>query len=260
MITNVPIYAAGDEALISAMKITGVLTLVMIIIVLWLVLVLPEKSVDINKALANFKHFVISKSTLATPIENEQEILMDHDYDGIKELDNKVPPIFNLLFYGTIVISILYVIQYHFIGTGNIQEEEYLEEVRLADMERNLLIRSGAFLTEETVTQLTDDSAILSGQDIYIKNCASCHGFKGEGLVGPNLTDEFWVNGGGVKNIFKVIRDGVPQKGMISWQSQLAPKQIQEVSSFIMSLEGTNPPNGKTPEGEKYIEESEKSI
>ncbi|MBU1099273.1 MAG: c-type cytochrome [Bacteroidetes bacterium] len=260
LLAKVPINAAAGDALSSVMKITGILTLLIIIVVLWLVIVIPDKSVDLNQAWKKFKHLVISKSTLATPIENEQEILMDHDYDGIKELDNKVPPIFNLLFYGTIIMAIIYIFQYHLIGTGNIMQDEYQEEVQLADMQRNLLIRSGAFLTEQTVTQLTDNSAIAAGQDIFMKNCASCHGFKGEGLIGPNLTDQYWINGGGIKNIFRIVRDGVQQKGMISWQSQLAPKQIQEVSSFIMSLEGTNPSNGKAPEGEQYSEESKESI
>jgi cytochrome c oxidase cbb3-type subunit 3 len=140
-----------------------------------------------------------------------------------------------------------------------VQEEEYIAEMQLAEAQRHILIKSGAFLNEETVTLAADAGALSSGKDIYDKNCASCHGFGGEGLVGPNLTDEYWVHGGGIKNIFKIIKYGVPQKGMISWQTQLSPTQMQEVGSYIVSLANTNPPNAKPPEGEKWVEETEES-
>ena len=76
-----------------------------------------------------------------------------------------------------------------------------------------------------------------------------CHGQKGEGLVGPNFADEYWIHGGGIKNVFKVIKYGVPDKGMIAWQAQLKPADMQKVGSYILTLQGTNPPNPKAPQG-----------
>jgi cytochrome c oxidase cbb3-type subunit 3 len=87
-------------------------------------------------------------------------------------------------------------------------------------------------------------------------NCAACHGQKGEGVVGPNLTDAYWIHGGGIKNVFKTIKYGVPAKGMIAWETQLSPSQIQKVASYVLTLQGTNPPNGKAPEGEIWKDNS----
>jgi cytochrome c oxidase cbb3-type subunit 3 len=190
--------------------------------------------------------------TKSTPVSEEHKILLAHEYDGIRELDNKIPPWFNFLFYGSIIFSIIYMINYHVIGSGNIQEEEYLEEVRAASLQREILTRSGSLLDENSVTFTDDAGSLANGKEIFIKSCAACHGQKGEGLVGPNLTDDYWIHGGGIKNIFKVIKDGVPQKGMISWQSQLSPNGIRDVGSYIMTLRGTDPPNGKQPEGDLY--------
>ncbi len=193
--------------------------------------------------------------TRSTPIEREADIMLDHDYDGIKELDNRIPPWFSGLFYLTIIFAIYYMIDYHVLETSKLQAEEYEEEMRIADMQRTELIKSGALINEDTVEPLTDDESINNGKEIYRKNCIACHGELGGGLIGPNLTDEYWIHGGGIKNIFKVIKYGVPAKGMISWQQQLNPKQIQEVSSFIISIEGSNPLNAKQPEGDKYVQQ-----
>ena len=178
--------------------------------------------------------------------------MLDHDFDGIRELDNKIPPWWKAFFYGAIVFGILYMINYHIIGDGNVQFNEYQQQVQAAQLQAELLSKSGALISEETVTVLTDAISLASGKDIFTKNCVACHGAGGEGIVGPNLTDDYWINGGGIKNIFHTISDGVTAKGMISWKSQLSPNQIQEVGSYIISLYGTNPPNPKAPEGEKW--------
>lgn len=191
--------------------------------------------------------------TRAVPVEREQEIMFNHDYDGIKELDNKIPPWFNILFYGTIVFGIIYMLVFHVFHLKPLSTGEYIEEVRAADMNRQELIKSGAFVNEDNVKQLTDPASIQAGKDIFMKNCTPCHGMNGEGTVGPNLTDDYWINGGGIKNIFKTIKYGVPAKGMITWQSLLNPKQIEEAASYVMTLHGTNPPNGKPPQGNLYI-------
>ncbi|MCF8240595.1 MAG: c-type cytochrome [Melioribacteraceae bacterium] len=256
LLSSSNIFAAGDaEAqLYAVMKWMIGITILLVLLVLWLALVYSEKN-DLTgqiflAPLVRFKNFM----TKTTPIEDEEKILMAHEYDGIRELDNKIPPWFSILFYGTIVFGIIYMINFHIIGSGNVQAEEYQQEIQAAQLQREILIRTGAFINEETVKMETNDAALLSGKDIFMKNCAACHAQNGGGLVGPNLTDEYWINGGGIVNVFKVIKYGVPQKGMISWESQLSPKEIQEVASYILTLQGTNPSGGKPPEGEKWEE------
>jgi cytochrome c oxidase cbb3-type subunit III len=188
------------------------------------------------------------------PLEKEKDIMFEHAYDEIRELDNKIPPWFNYLFYGSIVFGIFYMINYHVLSSGDVQATEYKEEVKFAEIKRVELIKSGALLDENKLTALTDVAALNSGKETFVKNCAVCHTEKGGGLVGPNLTDDYWIHGGGIKNIFATVKNGVPAKGMISWKAQLNPRQIQEVSSFILTLRGTNPPNPKAPEGVLYAE------
>ncbi len=258
LFNSISLYAAGEETLNNVMGLMLIITVGLILFVLWLALSYSEKD-DVTgdlflKPLRLFKKFI----TRSTPIEKEHEILMSHNYDGIRELDNKIPPWFTFLFYGTILFGIIYMIHYHVIGSGDVQANEYREEMQMAEVQRNILIKSGAFLNEETVTLATDAAALSSGKEIFNSSCATCHGMNGEGLVGPNLTDKYWIHGGGIKNVFKVIKYGVPQKGMISWQSQLSPTKMQEVASYILSLQGTEPPNAKPPEGEVWEEPSEK--
>lgn len=194
--------------------------------------------------------------TRSTPIEREKEILFDHEYDGIKELDSKIPPWFTWLFYITIFFGVYYMLHYHVFDTGKLMAEEYTEEMKIAEAEKEALMESGAFVNEETVTVLTEESAIQSGKVIFDANCVACHANDGGGIVGPNLTDKYWIHGGGIKNIFKVIKYGVVEKGMISWQTQLNPLQMQEVSSYVLSLQGTTPAAPKQPEGEIWKEEA----
>jgi mono/diheme cytochrome c family protein len=103
-----------------------------------------------------------------------------------------------------------------------------------------------------TVTVLTDEPALKAGAEIFKTFCAACHGASGEGLVGPNFADNFWLHGGDFKDVCKTIVNGVPDKGMIAWASQLKADEIKQVASFILSLEGSTPANPKAPQGEKY--------
>lgn len=235
--------------------------LILIIIIGFVMLLYFEgrKEVEKTKKESGFSK-IKQYMTRSTPIEKENEIMMDHDYDGIKELDNRIPPWFSWLFYITIIFSVYYMFHYHVLGTGQLQAEEYEVEVQKAELKRAELIRSGAFINEETVTLLTDAADVQSGKSIYDANCVACHGQYGEGLVGPNLTDDYFIHGGGIKNIFTVVKYGVPAKGMIAWQSQLSPVQMQEVSSYIISLHGTNPANPKAPEGDLWVEENSDSM
>ncbi len=196
-------------------------------------------------AFAKFRRAI----TKTTPVETENELLLNHDYDGIRELDSQIPPWFLWLFYLTIAFAVFYMLDYHVFNSSPLQDEEYQMQVKQAEAERTALVKSGAFLNEESVTLLTDPAAVDAGKQIFEANCVACHAADGGGLVGPNLTDDYWIHGGGIKNIFKTIKYGVTAKGMISWQSQLNPKQIQDVASYIISIHGTKPANPKQPEG-----------
>ncbi|WMJ73154.1 cbb3-type cytochrome c oxidase N-terminal domain-containing protein [Cytophagaceae bacterium ABcell3] len=190
------------------------------------------------------------KLTDAVPVEREHEVLTSHEYDGIRELDNNLPPWWKFMFYATIVFSVVYLGYYHYYDGPSSAEEYYAEmkiaEARIAEHRE----KAGNLIDENNVEVLDDVSHLASGEAIYSQNCAACHGVAGEGGVGPNLADEYWLYGGDIKDIFKSIKYGIPQKGMIAWQGQLTPLQIQEVSSFIYHMHGTNPPNAKEPQGE----------
>jgi mono/diheme cytochrome c family protein len=279
--------------------------------------------------------------------KNENDVLMDHNYDGIEELDNDLPPWWLWLFYITIIWSFIYMIHYHVIGTGDSSEVEYLKEmnpnwdestsnagfsieyrspfydvgeeltplkrVQLAlaqEKEAAILLAEKKAMGEinvsiedigfneiiiaamnaaspedlaklqtafpdiwdsyqkedvsvesaegQTVKEpelileaLTDAASLASGESIYMTSCATCHGKLGEGGIGPNFTDDYFIHGPTIGNMVTTINAGVPAKGMISWRGILKPQQIHEVSSYIQSLVGTNPPNGKAPQGEK---------
>ncbi|MFN4233528.1 MAG: cbb3-type cytochrome c oxidase N-terminal domain-containing protein [Bacteroidia bacterium] len=199
---------------------------------------------------------LLDKFNASVAVENEKDILLDHNYDGIKELDNSLPPWWKYGFYFTIVWSIIYLIYYH-LGSGPSSEKEYNDEVALAQLQiEEYMKKSANAVDENSVTLASDASSLDAGKSIYMDNCAACHGRLGEGGVGPNLTDDYWLHGGSIKDVFKTIKYGVPAKGMKSWQAELSPSQIRQVASFIKSLHGTNPPNAKEKQGELYKEDA----
>ena len=193
------------------------------------------------------------KLTDAVPVEREAEVMTDHEYDGIRELDNRLPPWWVYMFYATIVFSLIYLAAFHLFGWGQLQEDEYLAEMEEAkiQIEAHMAAKGGA-LNEDNVEVVTEEALLAEGKSIYDANCAACHGTELQGTVGPNLTDSYWIHGGSIGDVFKTIRDGVPSKGMISWKAQLSPEQIQYVSSYIISLEGTEPAGAKEPQGELF--------
>lgn len=187
------------------------------------------------------------------PIEEEEDLLIDHEYDGIQELDNPTPVWFNALFYSSIVFAVVYLLVYHVFGWGMLQEEEYLAEMQAAEQQTmEYLASSGTNIDENTVELDLSTAMVTAGQEIYLQSCGVCHGNQGEGLIGPNLVDDYWIHGGDIKDVFRVVKYGVPDKGMVPWESSLTPVQIAQVSNFIISIGGTNPDNQKEPQGEKY--------
>ena len=184
--------------------------------------------------------------------EEDKILIKGHDYDGIQELDNSMPPWLQSLFLGTIIIGFAYGI-YYFGGFGDMQIAELDKEVAMADAAKKAYMEKvGASMDENTVTLLKTADDISKGQTIFTEKCIACHGPEAGGGVGPNLTDDYWLHGGSINSIFKVIKYGVPEKGMISWEKQLSPTDIQKLASFIISKKGSKPANAKEPQGELF--------
>jgi cytochrome c oxidase cbb3-type subunit 3 len=187
------------------------------------------------------------------PIEEEKDLVIDHAYDGIKELNNPVPAWFNFLFFGTMIFAAAYLFYYHIGGYGDLQDKEYEKEMARALTEKTAYLEKSANTVDENSVKFDNTPTVLEeGRTVFTANCVVCHGDKGQGIIGPNLTDEYWLHGGGINNVFKTIKYGVPEKGMISWEKNLNPKQISAVANFILSLKGSNPAGAKAPQGEKY--------
>ncbi|MEM6316059.1 MAG: cbb3-type cytochrome c oxidase N-terminal domain-containing protein [Bacteroidota bacterium] len=199
------------------------------------------------------------KSWSLVPVEKEKDILLNHDYDGIKELDNVLPPWWLAMFWGCVVIGFAYLGYYHVWDYGLSSTEQYALEMEHAE-ERvaAFLAKQADNVDENSVVFVEDDTKLSLGQAIYTANCAACHGQSGEGGIGPNLTDPYWLHGGTIAEVFKTVKYGVPAKGMIAWKSQLRPSDIQNVASYILTLQGSNPPNAKEPQGD-LVENAEET-
>lgn len=191
------------------------------------------------------------------PMAREADLDMGHDYDGIRELDNKLPPWWLYGFYLTIIAGVIYLYRYHVSHTGMSSEQEYIASVEAAAKSKEAYLKKApASVDENTVVLITDPAQLAAGEANYQQLCAVCHGKKGEGLVGPNLTDDYWLYGGGVKDIFKTIKYGT-NKGMQSWKENLNGDKMAQIVGYIKTLHGTNPPNAKPPAGDLYKEATE---
>jgi cytochrome c oxidase cbb3-type subunit 3 len=180
--------------------------------------------------------------------EYRDEVL-DHDYDGIHEFDNDLPPWWKWGFAFTVVFAIAYLGFYHVARTGQLQGAEYAAEMQRAALFVPVGGDDPNLVT--TYAALTAPADLSSGKTIFATNCAPCHGANAEGKVGPNLTDEFWLHGGEVNHVYKTIKFGVNGKGMVAWKGKLSGKQMLQVASYALSLQGSKPANAKAPQGEK---------
>lgn len=203
----------------------------------------------------NWYKNAIKSLTRSEPIENESLVMLDHNYDGIKELDNRLPPWWLYLFYGCIVFSVVYLVRYEMMG-GDDQETELRKEIAQAkiDVAQYMLIAPDR-MDESKVTKLTDAESLAKGKATYTANCAACHRADGGGQIGPNLTDNHWIFGGNIKNLFHTISNGGRDgKGMVAWKATLKPTEIQQVASYILSLQGSNPKDPKAPDGDVWVD------
>jgi cytochrome c oxidase cbb3-type subunit 3 len=201
---------------------------------------------------------VVNKLLSLRPMSEEGSLLMEGDYDGIRELNNPTPAWFMYLFYVTIAFAVGYLLIYHVFGVGQLQYDEYKTEMAIAAKEKAAYLAKSANKVDENTVKLTTDATTLSaGKAIFTERCAACHGNNGQGMVGPNLTDDYWLHGNKINDVFKTIKYGVASKGMPTWENQLTPKQISDVANFVKSLHGTNPANPKEPQGDKVVDDGQ---
>lgn len=205
-----------------------------------------------------FYQNLINKLTRSKAIEQEQDVMLDHDYDGIKELDNVLPPWWVYLFYGCVIFAIVYFVRFEIYGDYT-QAEEFEAEMVQADLDiKEYLKTAPDMMDKESVVLLTDAPSIAEGKALFATNCVACHRADGGGTIGPNLTDEYWILGGGIKDVFNTLTEGGRSgKGMISWKDQLKPTEMQKVASYVLSLQGTNPKEPKPTEPEAVLYKAE---
>lgn len=196
------------------------------------------------------------KLNASVPVEREESIDLGHDYDGIRELDNHLPPWWKWLFIGTVVWGVIYLLVFHVVGSLPLSEEEYNNELITAEKSIQKLKASQPQeqIDENTIEFTNDVAMIAKGKEIFMSNsCGTCHRNDGGGnAIGPNLTDNYWIHGGNAKNIFVTIKSGVVEKGMPAWGKLMSPKDVRDVTFYVMSLKGSNPVDAKAPQGELF--------
>lgn len=249
--TNEVVEETKNNSLLISQIIVITLSIVSIGYVSWGFYKVPNKHPEEDNDLKKSKHFLDFFGAHNTE-EEIQKLDLQHDYDGIRELDNKIPGWWTLSFVGTVLIALIYFFRVFVTGTFPDQIDELKESQRTADIEVKKYLESTGGLIDENTAVMSDAAGIKTGAGLYSAHCVACHGAAGEGGIGPNLTDEYWLHKGSVNDIFYSIKYGWPDQGMMSWKDAFSPAEIQDISSYILSLKGTNPPNGKAPQGEKY--------
>ncbi|MEO7265267.1 MAG: cbb3-type cytochrome c oxidase N-terminal domain-containing protein [Ferruginibacter sp.] len=194
--------------------------------------------------------------TRAVAVEREEDILLDHNYDGIKELDNALPPWWKYGFYISIAAAFIYMFHFHVLGSGKNPTEEYQAEMASAQLQMEAYNAKNVDRVDENNFTMPTAVQIASGKDIFIASCFACHGKLGEGGAGPNLTDDYWIHKGSFKDVYLSIKHGYPDKGMQAWDKNFSPKEIVNLAGYIKSIRGTNPPNAKAAQGDLFTEDS----
>ena len=263
---------SGDKPAIIAYPLTNVFLLLMLLILIAIELILGAiESVMFNTLSAEAKERYLAKKQsrsewtwvkrtykrlLGTkPVEEEQEIILDHNYDGIRELDNKLPPWWVYMFYVTVIFGLVYMARFHIFG-GYDQQLEYEREIAAAQEAVEAYKKTAKDLVDvNTVELLTGQTDLKAGETIFTTNCVACHRADGGGGIGPNLTDDYWILGGGIKNVFNTISEGGrPGKGMVSWKTNLKPNEMAQVASYVLSLHGATPTDPKEAEGDLWVD------
>ncbi|MEO6541786.1 MAG: cbb3-type cytochrome c oxidase N-terminal domain-containing protein, partial [Ferruginibacter sp.] len=192
--------------------------------------------------------------TRAVTVEEEADVMLDHDYDGIKELDNALPPWWKYGFYLTIIFAFIYLLNFHVLGIGLNPTQEYSAEMEKARIEKEVYEANNKDRIDENNVPMADADGIKAGQRLFEANCVACHLKDGGGIVGPNLTDDYWLHKGSLNDIYNTIKVGYPDKGMQPWGNMFSPKEISFLTGFIKSLKGTKPASPKAQQGEFYVD------
>ncbi len=194
------------------------------------------------------------------PLDYEASIDTGHSYDGIRELNNVTPPWFVVAFIASIIFAFGYLYRYQVAKSAPSQIEEYNIEVAEAKVQQEEYLKNQKDNVDENTVVMLNADGISSGAALFKINCVACHGTQGQGGVGPNLTDDYWLHGGGIKDVFKTIKYGWQEKGMKSWKDDFSPVQIAQLASFVKSIKGTKPPTPKEPQGDLYKEVADSSV
>ena len=263
---------SGDKPAIIAYPITQFFLLMVLLILIAIEVILKsvehvmfqtlseeaqERYLEAKNKKMEFKWWnnVYKRLTRSSAIDKEQEIILDHNYDGIRELDNVLPPWWVYMFYVTILFGLVYLVRFHIVGDYT-QALEYENEVAEAKIAIEAYKKTAKNLVDvNTVEVLTEASDLSAGEKIFTTNCVVCHLADGGGGIGPNLTDEYWILGGGIKNVFRTISEGGRDgKGMVAWKNSLKPVEMAQVASYILQFQGTTAADPKAPEGEIWID------
>ena len=254
-----PLYALSAMVFLTIILVMVVALYMVRIIHLLVSEAEKEKALKEGRVLVSAPSYwskVMQKLNASVPLEKEQDIDMGHDFDGIRELDNHLPPWWKWLFIGTIGWAVIYLIIFHVFYVFPLSIGEYEEEVTMAkEQAEKMKASQPAALIDENTLQYTADAAILAkGKIIFMSsNCVACHrADAGGNSIGPNLTDEYWIHGGGAKNVFLTIKNGAVEKGMPAWGKVMSAKDVRDVAFYILSLQNSQPPNPKAPQGERY--------
>ncbi|MGM0580663.1 MAG: c-type cytochrome [Bacteroidota bacterium] len=249
----------------------GLLVVLIVLMIILAVLMVKTADLILNKKakekgetrLSFYKQFKQKWITgKFKPVDQQGDMMLDHDYDGIREMDYGMPPWLRYVFIGTFIFAVFYVPAYLIFDIIPDQQTEYQASIDEAALKAEARAKSGMVeITAETAELQTDEEVMKAGQVLYKKNCAVCHADDGGGGVGPNLTDDYWIHGNDISGVFTTISEGVPAKGMIPWKGNMSPKEIQDVSNYVLSLVGTSPADPKEPQGEiKKQEKAEERI
>lgn len=222
-----------------------------------------DEAQEISFTESTFYKNILNKLTRTKAIEQEADVMLDHNYDGIRELDNVLPPWWVYLFYGTIIFAGIYLVRFEVMGDYD-QKKEFETEMKEAQAAVEEYMKTAPdMMSKEKVTLLTDAGSLATGKALYTTNCVACHRADGGGQIGPNLTDKHWILGGGIKNVFNTLMEGGRDgKGMVSWKASIKPSDIQKIASYVLSLQGTNPKDAKPtePESKEWVDEKAPAV
>ena len=215
----------------------------------------PQKAVAVQEQKEKWWSSLDQKFfTKAIPVEKEADHLLDHNYDGIRELDNALPPWWKYGFIITILVAFLYLINFHVLGIGKNPTEEYAAEMEVAKIQKEQFEAKNKDRIDESSVPMADAAGVKQGGEYFAANCIACHGKLGEGGAGPNLTDNYWLHKGSINDIYQTLKNGYPAKGMAAWANKFNPKELSFIASYIKTLKDTNPPGAKAPQGDIYVE------